>query len=162
MAERYETRLRRVFGREPTQTEVERARRYGKRNSRYSRVTDEALARLADAQIAADDEQRRKWQVEHEAERAARREERTKASGFRVVELVGWREAFGIAPKKGREGGGSGYVCVSCDVEADKENNKPECHRCSDWSPCGTECTFSGVTCPKCGKHADSDELPYA
>lgn len=43
------------------------------------------------------------------------------------------------------------WICNNCWNRADLENNKPECHRCSDWSPCGNDCTLSAVYCSNCG-----------
>jgi hypothetical protein len=36
-------------------------------------------------------------------------------------------------------------------VRASTENDRPECHRCRDWSPCGGDCTLSRVYCAMCG-----------
>jgi hypothetical protein len=43
------------------------------------------------------------------------------------------------------------WECSSCGKSATTEHNKPECHRCSDWSGCGMDCTLSGVSCKACG-----------
>lgn len=34
---------------------------------------------------------------------------------------------------------------------ASTENNASECHTCSDWNGCGTDCTLSRVFCAPCG-----------
>jgi hypothetical protein len=44
-----------------------------------------------------------------------------------------------------------GWICNGCWEPASLEHNNPECHRCSDWSPCGTDCTLSHVSCKDCG-----------
>jgi hypothetical protein len=44
------------------------------------------------------------------------------------------------------------WYCNTCNLPAETEHNNPECHRCSDWSPCGTDCTLSRVYCSRCGK----------
>ena len=43
------------------------------------------------------------------------------------------------------------WICSNCWQHAATEHNKPECHRCSDWSPCGNDCTLSRVYCVACG-----------
>jgi hypothetical protein len=43
------------------------------------------------------------------------------------------------------------WVCNGCWKPASTENNKPECHRCSDWGGCGADCTLSRVYCGGCG-----------
>jgi hypothetical protein len=43
------------------------------------------------------------------------------------------------------------WRCNTCRALARTEHGKPECHRCSDWSPCGQECTLSLVACTTCG-----------
>jgi hypothetical protein len=43
--------------------------------------------------------------------------------------------------------------CVGPDggfVPASTEHDKPECHRCRDWSPCGQDCTLSRIYCQSC------------
>lgn len=44
------------------------------------------------------------------------------------------------------------WYCIECNVIAEKENNKEECHVCNDWGSCGDDCTLSKVYCPKCKK----------
>ena len=44
------------------------------------------------------------------------------------------------------------WFCNICNILAKTEHNNPECHRCSDWGGCGTDCTLSKVYCIKCGK----------
>ncbi|MDP3395669.1 MAG: hypothetical protein Q8S57_03225 [Methanoregula sp.] len=44
------------------------------------------------------------------------------------------------------------WFCNICNIPAKTEHNNPECHRCSDWDGCGTDCTLSKVYCTKCGK----------
>jgi hypothetical protein len=49
-------------------------------------------------------------------------------------------------------GGGSvTWYCNTCWNVAEQERNKPECHRCSDWSPCNDDCTLSAISCEACG-----------
>lgn len=43
------------------------------------------------------------------------------------------------------------WRCKHCRKLASKENNNPECHRCSDWNGCGKDCTLSKVYC-NCGQ----------
>ena len=43
------------------------------------------------------------------------------------------------------------WICNRCWKAASLEHNKPECHRCSDWSGCGTDCTLSRIYCEACG-----------
>lgn len=50
-----------------------------------------------------------------------------------------------------RQRSDGGWRCNTCWETASRENNKPECHRCSDWRPCGTDCTLSRIYCETCG-----------
>lgn len=50
---------------------------------------------------------------------------------------------------------GESWRCSSCWQPAETENNRPECHRCSDWSGCGRDCTLSRVFCRTCGTTLD-------
>jgi hypothetical protein len=43
------------------------------------------------------------------------------------------------------------WLCNSCWQAALTEHEGEECHRCRDWSPCGTDCTLSRVYCESCG-----------
>lgn len=43
------------------------------------------------------------------------------------------------------------WVCSHCFAPAQYEHGREECHRCSDWSGCGSDCTLSAATCPPCG-----------
>ncbi len=43
------------------------------------------------------------------------------------------------------------WVCNGCWKSASTEHDKPECHRCSDWNGCGTDCTLSRIYCERCG-----------
>lgn len=47
------------------------------------------------------------------------------------------------------------WYCNKCNIPAETEHNKEECHLCSDWNGCGTDCTLSRVYCPKCGESLD-------
>jgi hypothetical protein len=58
------------------------------------------------------------------------------------------RERTDIRPWK--ESGETWY-CSGCMRPASTEHNNPECHRCSDWSPCGRDCSLSRVSCSRCG-----------
>jgi hypothetical protein len=51
-----------------------------------------------------------------------------------------------------RKGSDGTWYCNTCNKVAETEHNNPECHRCSDWSPCGNDCTLSKVFCLRCGK----------
>lgn len=44
-----------------------------------------------------------------------------------------------------------GWRCNTCWEPASTEHNKPECYRCSDWSPCDADCTLSRIYCKNCG-----------
>ena len=46
------------------------------------------------------------------------------------------------------------WLCNTCWTPAATEQNRDECHRCRDWSPCGRGCTLSGIYCSKCGTSA--------
>jgi hypothetical protein len=43
------------------------------------------------------------------------------------------------------------WICNRCWKPASTENNKTECHRCSDWGGCGSDCTLSRLYCEGCG-----------
>jgi hypothetical protein len=43
------------------------------------------------------------------------------------------------------------WICNKCNIPAETEHNKEECHLCRDWNGCGTDCTLSKVYCSKCG-----------
>ena len=43
------------------------------------------------------------------------------------------------------------WYCNKCNILAETEHNKEECHLCNDWNGCGRDCTLSKVYCPKCG-----------
>lgn len=45
----------------------------------------------------------------------------------------------------------SWWKCNICRGSAATEHNGQECHRCRDWSPCGNDCTLTGISCPTCG-----------
>jgi len=49
-----------------------------------------------------------------------------------------------------RRSDGSWY-CNSCMKATKTEHDNPECHQCSDWSPCGRDCTLSRIFCEDCG-----------
>lgn len=51
-----------------------------------------------------------------------------------------------VPPWKGNER----WICNSCWRPAGTEHDREECHRCSDWSPCGRDCTLSRVFCDDC------------
>ncbi|MFI9047478.1 hypothetical protein [Streptomyces sp. NPDC053427] len=43
------------------------------------------------------------------------------------------------------------WICNRCWTVATEEHDGEECHRCRDWSPCGTACTLSRIRCRTCG-----------
>ena len=47
------------------------------------------------------------------------------------------------------------WYCNKCNIIAETEHEKKECHLCRDWNGCGRDCTLSRVYCPKCGKSFD-------
>jgi hypothetical protein len=49
-----------------------------------------------------------------------------------------------------RQRSNGGWVCNRCWEPASTEHDKAECHRCSDWGPCGTDCTLSRIYCQAC------------
>lgn len=51
----------------------------------------------------------------------------------------------------GRRRSDGAWYCNTCMTPAATEHNNPECHRCSDWGDCQTDCTLSRVFCPACG-----------
>lgn len=52
----------------------------------------------------------------------------------------------------GRNKSSGTWYCNTCNIPAETEHNNPECHTCSDWGPCGNDCTLSKVYCSRCGK----------
>lgn len=51
----------------------------------------------------------------------------------------------------GRRRSYGSWYCNKCMRPADTEHGNPECHRCSDWGSCGTDCTLSRASCLTCG-----------
>lgn len=49
------------------------------------------------------------------------------------------------------KGSGETWYCSGCMRPASTEHDNPECHRCSDWGSCGSDCRLSRVFCPTCG-----------
>jgi len=47
------------------------------------------------------------------------------------------------------------WYCSTCNIPAETEHKKEECHLCSDWNGCGRDCTLSRVYCNKCGESQD-------
>lgn len=47
------------------------------------------------------------------------------------------------------------WYCNRCNIPAETEHDKEECHLCRDWNGCGRDCTLSKVYCPKCGESLD-------
>ena len=43
------------------------------------------------------------------------------------------------------------WMCSTCMKSAETEHNRPECHTCSDWGDCRSDCTLSRVFCSTCG-----------
>lgn len=43
------------------------------------------------------------------------------------------------------------WYCNRCNIPAETEHNKEECHLCRAWNGCGRDCTLSMVYCSKCG-----------
>lgn len=54
-----------------------------------------------------------------------------------------------------RQRSNGGWRCNTCWQPASTENNHPECHTCSDWNGCGTDCKLSRVFCVPCGASLD-------
>ena len=52
-------------------------------------------------------------------------------------------------------GGGSLHRCNGCWARVTYEHNRPECHRCRDWSSCGRDCTRSAMLCENCGTRVE-------
>lgn len=52
--------------------------------------------------------------------------------------------------EKMRKKGYGIWYCKTCDISAEEEHNKPECHLCTDWSGCNSDCTLSRIYCTKC------------
>jgi hypothetical protein len=44
----------------------------------------------------------------------------------------------------------SWWKCNTCRESATTEHGRQECHRCRDWSPCGYDCTLTGISCQSC------------
>lgn len=47
------------------------------------------------------------------------------------------------------------WKCNKCMKVAEIENNKPECHLCSDWNGCKSNCTLSKILCRSCNLMMD-------
>jgi hypothetical protein len=50
-----------------------------------------------------------------------------------------------------KEGSSGTWYCNKCNIPAETEHKKEECHLCSDWNGCGRDCTLSRVYCSRCG-----------
>jgi hypothetical protein len=46
------------------------------------------------------------------------------------------------------------WRCNTCWTPAAREHDREECHRCRDWSSCGSDCTLGGIYCSSCGTSA--------
>ena len=55
-----------------------------------------------------------------------------------------------VAPRSLGGGSYSVATCNDCGATAWPLSHAPECHACSDWNGCGTDCTRSGWKCSKC------------
>lgn len=42
------------------------------------------------------------------------------------------------------------WYCNKCNIPAETEHDKEECHLCRDWNGCGKDCTLSKVYCFEC------------
>jgi hypothetical protein len=52
---------------------------------------------------------------------------------------------------RGRMKSDGTWMCSTCWEPASLEHNKNECHTCSDWGSCRSDCTLSRVFCETCG-----------
>ncbi|MEV0711564.1 hypothetical protein [Nocardia aurea] len=43
------------------------------------------------------------------------------------------------------------WICNTCWKSAGAEWKGEKCHRCTDWSPCGHDCTLTLIRCDACG-----------
>lgn len=43
------------------------------------------------------------------------------------------------------------WACASCHEVAEIDRDGEECHRCRDWSGCGTDCRATRAYCRSCG-----------
>ena len=158
MPESYLAQCRRVFGRGPSSQELRRVKSRGSTERRHGRgrISDADVALLTDEAVAAEEE---RWR-EEKRERRIRRHEQSSAhpSGFQWIDRD-WRSQAGLDAKPHR-GGEEGWLCIGCQVSAEKLHENPKCHTCENWNGCGVDCTFSGVRCPQCGKEAQSEALP--
>ena len=68
--------------------------------------------------------------------------------GYRVLKDFHVTQKSAIPPW---DGYAESWVCNQCWKSAELEHNNEECHRCSDWGPCGRDCTLSTVRCADCG-----------
>lgn len=97
-----------------------------------------------------------------ERERASKRYEDGELDGTLTAIETTWgsymvRGAFHLVTQRRSKPyrGGGVWHCNECMRPANLEHNKPECHRCSDWSSCGRDCTLSAVRCTECGTQMD-------
>lgn len=51
----------------------------------------------------------------------------------------------------GRHHSDGTWMCTNCMNAAGTEHNRPECHTCSDWGDCRSDCRLSRVFCLTCG-----------
>ena len=122
-----------------------------KRGRQWVVNTRELEASIASAQAAkaAKHEAERRAEEDYKARKLNPEGARTSWGGYRVrgeFHFV-WSDYRVMRMKSD-----GGWVCNRCWAPASTEHDKPECHRCSDWSPCGTDCTLSRVHCEGCEK----------
>ena len=83
-----------------------------------------------------------------------------KAGFYEVKAFEAFDKVYGVHPVMNK-------ICRTCGAESifhlknsnrykytgliKELHNKPECHLCSDWNGCGSDCTYSGAECLICG-----------
>jgi len=58
-----------------------------------------------------------------------------------------------MARARGRSNGA--WICNTCWTVAAEDHDGEECHRCRDWSPCGSSCTLTRIWCRTCESAQD-------
>lgn len=84
---------------------------------------------------------------------------KTSWGGYNYTASDGFHFAWSTY-EQARERSNGAYVCNACWKPASTENEREECHRCSNWGPCGADCTLSRVFCGSCGESMPIDRAP--
>lgn len=124
---------------------------------------DEFNAAVKRLRVTIEEEEKRQKQIQEEEEKCQKQIEEDYQKGIYHPGIVSLNnkcyrnygdfrfELNDYDVARGKSDGN--WYCNLCNIPAETEHNKPECHTCSDWNGCGTDCTLSKVYCSRCGKY---------